>query len=150
MPLSLCIHVFTWPSSYMNTSHTGFSPSMPLSELNTCNDPIFKEGDILRCWGLGLEHIFFFFWRIPFNPQHRYIMMQTTLKNGQFLRQSLQTRMLMLIRRVPEKKMEHSMWKWQPTPVFLPGESQGGRSLVAYSPRGHKESGHNSVIEHVF
>ena len=66
--------------------------------------------------------------------------MQTTLKNGQFLRQSLQTRMLMLIRRVPEKKMEHSMWKWQPTPVFLPGESQGGRSLVAYSPRGHKES----------
>ena len=30
--------------------------------------------------------------------------------------------------------------KWQPTPVFLPGESQGQRSLVGYSPRGHKES----------
>ena len=30
--------------------------------------------------------------------------------------------------------------KWQPTPVFLPGESHGGRSLVGYSPRGHKES----------
>ena len=29
--------------------------------------------------------------------------------------------------------------KWQPTPVFLPGESQGQRSLVGYSPRGHKE-----------
>jgi len=28
--------------------------------------------------------------------------------------------------------------KWQPTPVFLPGESQG--SLAGYSPRGHKES----------
>ena len=30
--------------------------------------------------------------------------------------------------------------KWQPTPVFLPGESHGQRSLVGYSPRGHKES----------
>ena len=30
--------------------------------------------------------------------------------------------------------------KWQPTPVFLPGESHGWRSLVGYSPRGHKES----------
>ena len=29
---------------------------------------------------------------------------------------------------------------WQPTPVFLPGESHGQRSLVGYSPRGHKES----------
>ena len=30
--------------------------------------------------------------------------------------------------------------KWQPTPVFLPGESQGQRSLAGYSPWGHKES----------
>ena len=29
---------------------------------------------------------------------------------------------------------------WQPTPVFLPGESHGQRSVVNYSPRGHKES----------
>ena len=29
--------------------------------------------------------------------------------------------------------------KWQPTPVFLPGESRGRRSLGGYSPRGHKE-----------
>ena len=28
---------------------------------------------------------------------------------------------------------------WQPTPVFLPGESHGQRSLVGYSPRGCKE-----------
>ena len=26
--------------------------------------------------------------------------------------------------------------KWQPTPVFLPGESHGQRSLAGYSPRG--------------
>ena len=30
--------------------------------------------------------------------------------------------------------------KWQPTPVFLPGESHGQRSLAGYSPRGFKES----------
>ena len=33
-------------------------------------------------------------------------------------------------------------WKraWQSILVFLPGESQGQRSLVGYSPWGHKES----------
>ena len=30
--------------------------------------------------------------------------------------------------------------KWQPTPVFLPGESHGQRSLAGYSPYGCKES----------
>ena len=30
--------------------------------------------------------------------------------------------------------------KWQPTPVFLPGKSHEQRSLVGYSPWGHKES----------
>ena len=30
--------------------------------------------------------------------------------------------------------------KWQPTPVLLPGESHGGRSLVGYSSWGRKES----------
>ena len=30
--------------------------------------------------------------------------------------------------------------KWQPTPVFFPGESHGQRSLAGYSPKGHKES----------
>ena len=29
--------------------------------------------------------------------------------------------------------------KWQPTPVFLPAESCGQRSVAGYSPPGHKE-----------
>ena len=32
--------------------------------------------------------------------------------------------------------------KWQPTPVFLPGKHQGQRSLVGYSPWGHR-AGHD-------
>ena len=38
------------------------------------------------------------------------------------------------IRKIPWRR------KWQPTPVLLPGESHGGRSLVGYSPWGRKES----------
>ena len=30
--------------------------------------------------------------------------------------------------------------EWLPAPVFLPGDSHGQRSLVGYSPWGHKES----------
>ena len=37
------------------------------------------------------------------------------------------------IRKIPWRR------KWQPTPVFLPGKSQGQRSLVGYSPGGCKE-----------
>ena len=34
------------------------------------------------------------------------------------------------------------LWRreWQPTPVLLPGESYGWRSLVGCSPQGHTES----------
>ena len=37
------------------------------------------------------------------------------------------------VRRIPWRR------KWQPTPVFTPGESHGQRSLVAYSPGCCKE-----------
>ena len=37
--------------------------------------------------------------------------------------------------------------KWQPTPVFFPGQSHGQRSLAGYNPWGHKES---DRTEHTF
>ena len=37
------------------------------------------------------------------------------------------------IRKIPWRR------EWLPTPVFLPGESNGHRSLVGYSPWGHTE-----------
>ena len=45
------------------------------------------------------------------------------------------------------KRQEFKPWvrkipwsrKWQPTPVFLAGEFHRQRSLVGYSPWGHKE-----------
>ena len=38
---------------------------------------------------------------------------------------------------------EDPLEEWQPTPVFLPGESHGQWSLAGYSPEGHKESDHD-------
>ena len=35
--------------------------------------------------------------------------------------------------------MNYICLPWQPTPVFLPGESHGQRSLAGYSSWGHKE-----------
>ena len=54
------------------------------------------------------------------------------------------------------KRLEFNPWVWkipwrstqQPTPVFLPGESQGQRTLEGYSPWGHKESHMTEVIQH--
>ena len=37
------------------------------------------------------------------------------------------------VRKIPWRR------KWQPTAVFLPGESHGQRRLVGFSPRGRKE-----------
>ena len=37
--------------------------------------------------------------------------------------------------------------KWQPAPILLPGKFHGQRSLVGYSPWGHKES---DMIEHTY
>ena len=37
------------------------------------------------------------------------------------------------VRKIPWRR------KWQPTPAFLPGKSQGQRSLGVYSPWGGKE-----------
>ena len=38
--------------------------------------------------------------------------------------------------------------KWQSTPVFLPGEFHGQRSLVGCSPWGHRESARTEATEH--
>ena len=40
---------------------------------------------------------------------------------------------------IPELGRFHWRRAWQHTPVSLPGESHGQRSLAAYNPWGHKE-----------
>ena len=43
-------------------------------------------------------------------------------------------RFILWVGKIPWKKA------WQPTPILLPGESHGQRSLEGYSPRGRTES----------
>ena len=40
---------------------------------------------------------------------------------------------------IPGSGRSPRVGKWQPSPVFLPGESHGQRSLVGYSPWGCQE-----------
>ena len=46
------------------------------------------------------------------------------------------------VRKIPWKRA------WQPSSVFLPGESHGSRSLVGYNPQGHKELDMTEVTWH--
>ena len=55
-----------------------------------------------------------------------------------------------MLLRYPQVLYSTSSWRraWQPTPVFLPGESHGQRSLGASSPRGCKESDKTEAAQH--
>ena len=46
------------------------------------------------------------------------------------------------VRKIPWRRA------WQPSPVFLPGESHGQRSLAGYSPWDHTESDMTEVTTH--
>ena len=46
------------------------------------------------------------------------------------------------VRKIPWRR------EWQPTPLFLPREFHGQRSLVSYSPWGHKESDTTEQLTH--
>ena len=41
--------------------------------------------------------------------------------------------------RIGGNNVQYWRREWQPTPVFLPGESHGQRNLVSYSPWGLKK-----------
>ena len=68
-------------------------------------------------------------WKIPWMEEPSGLQSMGLLRVRQDWATSLSLSTLILWRR-----------KWQPTPVFLPGESHGRRSLVGCSPWGHTES----------
>ena len=65
---------------------------------------------------------------------------QEGTKNGSSIVKRWSTPFIIGGKRQIKKRAMTKFWKavrrkWQPTPVFLPGESHGRRSLVGYSPR---------------
>ena len=55
------------------------------------------------------------------------------VKNRLPMRETGETRFSPWVGKIPWRRA------WQPTPVFLPGESYGQKSLVGYSLQGHTE-----------
>jgi len=77
-------------------------------------------------------------WYLPFSipfcqppPFTRSSLVAGTIKDPPAMQE---TRFDPWVRKIPWRR------KWQPTPVFLPEEFYGQRSLVGYSPWGCKES----------
>ena len=62
------------------------------------------------------------------------LQLNMLLQNFLIPNSSKRPRFDLWIKKTPWRK------EWQPTPVFLPEESHGQRSLAGYSPRGRKES----------
>ena len=60
--------------------------------------------------------------------------MAQQIKNLPAMQETKRCRFDPLVGKIPWRR------KWQPTPVFLPGQSYGQESLVGYSPQGVKES----------
>ena len=59
-----------------------------------------------------------------------------------------QVRLSMVHTKFSKLTHEAGIGNGQPTPVSLPGEFYGERSLVGYSPWGSQRVGHNWVTEH--
>ena len=92
-------------------------------------------------------------WRSPFLPSTRHVTMGLILLPSlsgvgpsptlsEPLCHAPETHMMIKVKRISHftNWMISWRWKWQPTPVFLPGESHGQRSLEGYSPWDCKES----------
>ena len=69
--------------------------------------------------------MFLFYWVFPGGASGK--------ESAYQCRRCKRCRLHILVRRLPWRR------RWQPTPVFLPGESPGQRSLTGYSPWGRKE-----------
>ena len=57
------------------------------------------------------------------------------VKNPSVMQEMRETEFNLWVRKIPWRR------KWQPTPVFLSGESHGQRSLVGYRPVGSQKVG---------
>ena len=49
---------------------------------------------------------------------------------------------------IPELRRSPGGEQWQPTPVSLPGQSHGQRSLAGYSPQGRRVTHDQSDLAH--
>ena len=97
--------------TWISLQSKGLTESSPESQFERINSPVLK----LLCGPVLTTRAFLVAQRLKRLPAVR------------------ETWVPYLDREIPWRR------KWKPTPEFLPGESHGRRSLLGYSPRGHKE-----------
>ena len=73
-------------------------------------------------------------WRDRFGKKYQELGLPWWLSSKEYAYQYRRHGFSPWVRKIPWKR------KWQPTPVFLPGESHGQRNMAGYSPWDHKES----------
>ena len=95
----------------------------------------FLKGSLASFWEKAMApHSSTLAWRIPWTEEPGGLQFMDSLRVGHGWETSLSIFTLMHWRR-----------KWQPTPVFLPGESQGWGSLVGFCLWDHTESNMTEV-----
>ena len=80
-------------------------------------------------WSRKISHV----WE-PLSPCTTTLGLLWWLRQERICMQPRRPRFDLWVGKIPWRR------KWQPAPVFLPGEFQGQRILVGCSPWGHKES----------
>ena len=114
------------------------SPSEPPGKPNTLAAPQFSG--VLTQWKLGEEDKRSC-WIISYNC-FRSNKLPRWLCSKEPACQCRRCRFNPWVRKIPRRR------EWQPTPVFLPGEFHGQRSLVGYSSLGRKESETTERLTH--
>ena len=86
-------------------------------------------------------------WKIPWTEEPSRLQTKGSQESDMTQGLNNQTSLIPGLPRWRQKRHRFDPWvgkifwrrAWQPTPVFLPGESHGQRSLVDYSPQGRRE-----------
>ena len=124
---------------FLSTLHQGSRSSSLKIAVLTRRERLRVVQDVCICWSLGiLGGKSSFLWTLMNLrivkclrcPRWSSLVAQTIKHLPKCMRPGFNP----WVRKIPWRK------KWQPTPVSLPGKCHGQRSLVGYSPWGHKES----------
>ena len=99
---------------------TSFSHRNNLRKEGAAPGPFYRPGDNHSSWGWGDGQIKQLLWASQVT-----LVVKNLPANAQDTRGKFDP----WVGTIPWRR------KWQPTPVFLPGESHGQRSLAGYSPR---------------
>ena len=137
-----CMHILLFLYCYWRTQLSNFvlTPSSPLSYFSNCNHPSKQDKQKKIILSITFPYVDYlekamaahsstFAWKIPWMEEPGGLQSMGSLRVRHDWVISLSLFAFM-----------HWKRKWQPTPVFLPGESQGWRSLVGCRLWGRTES----------